>query len=63
MRREPKTVSPLMPLTRLLERMVVTRNKSFPVVDPREKHSLVGVVAREDVMRALRKAHSGEKPA
>jgi CBS domain-containing protein len=62
MRHEPETVSSLMPLTRLLERMVATRNKSFPVVDPRNGETLVGIVAREDVMRALRKAHAGEKP-
>jgi len=61
MSREPETIAPRMPLTRLLERMVTSRNKSFPVVDPGE--GLVGVVSRDDVMRALRKAHAGYKPA
>jgi CBS domain-containing protein len=41
--------------------MVATRNKSFPVVDPHGDR-LVGVIAREDVMRALRRADSGERP-
>jgi CBS domain-containing protein len=40
--------------------MVATRNKSFPVVD--EDGRLVGMVAREDVMRALRRAAAGERP-
>jgi CBS domain-containing protein len=59
---EPHTVSPQMPLTRLLEKMVKLRSKSFPVVDPRTGDGLVGVVAREDVMRALRQAQSGQRP-
>ena len=62
MQQEPATVNPKMPLTRLLERMVTTRNKSFPVVDPRNDHGLLGIVAREDVMRALRRAQSGRRP-
>lgn len=57
----PATVNPRMRLTRVLEKMVATRNKSFPVVDPRNG-ALVGIVAREDVMQALRRAHSGERP-
>ena len=60
---DPLTVTPLMPLTRLLEKMVELRNKSFPVVDPHHGRGLVGVVAREDVMRALRRAQSGERAA
>lgn len=59
--REPAIVQPRTPLTRVLEKMVATRNKSFPVVDPRGSR-LVGVVAREDVMRALRRAEAGEGP-
>jgi CBS domain-containing protein len=39
--------------------MLATRDKSFPVVDD---DRLVGVVAREDVMRALRRADAGEEP-
>jgi CBS domain-containing protein len=63
MQPDPATVSPKMPLTRLLERMVATRNKSFPVVDPRDGGGLVGIVAREDLMSALRRAQAGERPA
>lgn len=59
--REPAVVQPRTPLTRVLEKMVATRNKSFPVVDP-HGNRLVGVVAREDVMRALRRADAGEAP-
>jgi CBS domain-containing protein len=58
MTREPVSVRPRMKLTRVLERMLATRNKSFPVV---EGARLVGVVAREDVMSALRRAHAGER--
>lgn len=53
------TVPPRQPLTRLLEKMLETRNKSFPVVDDGQ---LVGIVAREDVMRALRRAAAHERP-
>jgi CBS domain-containing protein len=59
MSREPSTVPPRQPLVRLLQKMLETRNKSFPVVDDGR---LVGVVAREDVMRALRRADAGELP-
>ena len=41
--------------------MLATRSKSFPVVDSHDR--LVGIVAREDVMRALRLACAGEKPS
>jgi tRNA nucleotidyltransferase (CCA-adding enzyme) len=61
MAHEPAVVQPRTPLTRVLEKMVATRNKSFPVVDPHGDR-LVGVVAREDVMHALRRAESGERP-
>ena len=60
--REPEVVQPRTPLSRALEKMVRTRNKSFPVVDP-HGNRLVGVVAREDIMRALRRADAGEKPS
>jgi CBS domain-containing protein len=58
MSRDPVTVPPRQPLARSLEKMLKTRNKSFPVVDDGR---LVGVVAREDVMRALRRAAAGER--
>jgi CBS domain-containing protein len=57
----PEVVQPRSPLTRVVEKMVRTRNKSFPVVDA-DGH-LVGIVAREDVMGALRRARAGERPA
>jgi CBS domain-containing protein len=60
MSREPATVTPRQPLTRTLQKMIDTRNKSFPVVDDGR---LVGIVAREDVMRGLRRADAGERPA
>lgn len=59
MSREPATVTPRAPLTRVLEKLVRTRNKSFPVTDG---HELVGMVAREDVLRGLRRAVAGERP-
>ena len=59
MSRCPTTVPPRQPLTRTLQKMIDSRNKSFPVVvDGR----LVGIVAREDLMRALRRADAGERP-
>jgi CBS domain-containing protein len=61
MRRDLAVVQPRTPLTRVLEKMVDTRNKSFPVVDPHGER-LVGVVSREDVMRALRRATGGAAP-
>jgi CBS domain-containing protein len=60
MTRQPETVTPRTPLTRVLTKLVQTRNKSFAVVDPDDR--LVGVVSREDVMRALRRAGAGESP-
>ena len=59
---EPVVVQPRTRLTRVLEKMIATRSKSFPVVDPNHAR-LVGVVAREDVMRALRRAYAGERPS
>jgi CBS domain-containing protein len=55
----PDTVSPETPLSNVLERMVVTRHRSFPVV---EGDRLVGMISREDVVRALRCAQSRETP-
>jgi CBS domain-containing protein len=59
MTRDTRTVCPRTPLSRVLQKLVDTRNKSFPVVD--DGH-LIGVVAREDVMLALRRANEGKKP-
>lgn len=54
MHREPVSVQPDLPLTRVLQRAVEMRTKSFPVVD--EEQRVVGVIAREDLIRALRNA-------
>jgi CBS domain-containing protein len=53
------TVAPDDPLTHVLQKMVHTRCKSFPVL---EDDRLVGIVAREDVLRALRRAAEGRRP-
>jgi CBS domain-containing protein len=42
------------PLTRVLQLMVNLKARSFPVVDGNRQ--LVGIISREDVMRALREA-------
>jgi CBS domain-containing protein len=59
MTRELVTVAPDFPLTRVLQELVETRNKSLPVVDGTH---LAGIIAREDVLRALRRAAAGELP-
>lgn len=59
MTRDPHTVDPEMPLTRVLEELVRTRYKSFPVI---EHGRLVGIVSREDVLAELRSA-SSQRPA
>jgi CBS domain-containing protein len=59
MSRDVLTVCPRTPLTRVLEKLVAGRRKSFPVVDD---HRVVGVVSRGDVMQALRRAEQGESP-
>jgi CBS domain-containing protein len=59
MTRQPLTVDPELPLTRVVELMVNTRNKSFPVV---QDGRVVGMIAREDVLGALRRAASGNEP-
>jgi len=56
MTNDPVTLEPDLPLTRVLEKMVDTRYKSFPVVRDGE---LVGMISREDVVRALRQAARG----
>jgi len=57
--RDVETVCPRTPLSRVLQKIVDTRNKSFPVV---EDDRVVGMVAREDVMLALRRGAAGYKP-
>ena len=52
------TVTPRTPLTRVLETLVRTRMKSMPVVDDGR---VVGMIAREDVLAALRRAVAGER--
>lgn len=50
MTEEPAVVRPEAPLTRVLEKMVKTRFRSFPVTLGTK---LVGIISREDVMRGL----------
>jgi CBS domain-containing protein len=57
---DPITVSAELPLSRLLQKLVDMGIKSFPVVD--ETDHLVGIIAREDVLQALRRATGGERP-
>ena len=59
MTHEVQTVSPRTPLSRVVRKIVETGNKSFPVVD--EGH-VIGMIAREDIMNALRRGIAGEKP-
>ena len=47
-------VEPSAPLTRVLQLMVNLRARSFPVADMDRR--LVGMISREDVMRALKEA-------
>jgi CBS domain-containing protein len=49
-------VEPTTPLTRVLEMMVNLKTRSFPVIGPGRE--LLGMISREDVMRALREATS-----
>lgn len=51
MTREPVTMREDLPLTRVLMCMIELRNKCFPVVAGTDR--LLGVIAREDVLRAL----------
>jgi len=53
MTRSVITFSPEAPLTRVLQALVDYRVKSFPVV---EGNRLVGIIAREDVVRAVQAA-------
>lgn len=59
MARNPHVFTPDTPLTRVLHKMIETGHKSFPVVDD---DRVVGIVAREDVLKALRRASTGVPP-
>jgi len=50
-------VDPETPLTRVLHLMVDLRSRSFPVIGPAQE--LLGMISREDVMRALRDSTQG----
>ncbi len=57
MTREPITVRSHTPLTRVIRMMADTRFKSFPVMMGEE---VVGIISREDVVRALKCAAASE---
>jgi CBS domain-containing protein len=59
MTRSVITFSPEAPLSRVLQTLVDYRVKSFPVV---EGGRLVGIIAREDVVRALQVACGTDTP-
>lgn len=59
MRHDVVTMGPDTPLTRVLERLVDARVKSFPVLLDEVP---VGIVAREDVLRALGRARDHRAP-
>jgi CBS-domain-containing membrane protein len=50
-------VEPAAPLTRVLQLMVSLKTRSFPVIGP--ERQLLGIISREDVMRALKEATQG----
>jgi CBS domain-containing protein len=52
------SATPRTPLTKALQKLLELRSKSLPVVDDER---VVGIVAREDILRALRRAVAGEK--
>jgi len=54
MTRDIAFVEPETPLTRVLELMIATRARSFPVLEP--GHRLVGMISRTDISRALHAA-------
>jgi CBS domain-containing protein len=56
--RDVLTVCPRTPLSRVLRKVVDTRNKSFPVL---EGDRVIGIVAREDLMLGLRQGTQGRK--
>jgi CBS domain-containing protein len=52
-------VEPEAPLTRVLQLMIELKARSFPVLNADRR--LVGVISREDIMRALREATAGAR--
>jgi CBS-domain-containing membrane protein len=58
MQQDVVTVAPDLPLTRVLQMMVDLSSKSFPVV---VGDRVVGIVSREDIIRALRRAVLDER--
>jgi CBS domain-containing protein len=54
-------VDPETNLQRVLELLVKHRVKSLPVIDARR--NLVGIIAREDVMRAMERSTSQQHPS
>ena len=59
MTRNPVTVDLETPLSRVLQKMVEMRTKSFPV---EQAGKVVGIVSREDVLKALRRATDHQIP-
>lgn len=59
MSEDVQAVRPESPLTRVLHRMIETGHKSFPVT---ENGKLKGIIAREDVIKALGRAARGISP-
>ena len=59
METKPQVFTPETPLTRVLQKMVDTGHKSFPVV---EGGRVIGIVAREDVLKAIRDSSLGQCP-
>lgn len=62
MRRDPVTVTSDLPLSRLLQQLVEMGVKSFPVVQVVDNDRLVGIISREDVLKALRRATEDSPP-
>ena len=54
------SATPRTPLTKALQKMLELRAKSLPVVDDER---VVGMIAREDILKALRRAVAGEAPS
>ena len=54
-------IEPTAPLTRVLQLMVSLKSRSFPVIGP--DRQLVGIISREDVIRALKEATQGVREA